>query len=126
MFGGEAIHAINHSVLFVCLFALRFALLHFTSQKAGASTHGVLHYLTPKEMEMLDKIEASYIRLWVDISLYDGSVVKGWVYQMDDKKFPAFTKGPHNPPSERVRFRSAHCLLSATTFLLAVPGFLLV
>jgi hypothetical protein len=49
--------------------------------------HGVLHYISPKEMEMLDKIEASYIRLWVDIHLYDGSVVKAWVYQSKCARF---------------------------------------
>jgi len=66
--------------------------------KESAVVHGVLHALTSKEMDVLDKLEMVYNRVPVDLKLYDGTKVKGGVYQMDLVKHQ-ITK--HMPPSER-------------------------
>jgi hypothetical protein len=46
-------------------------------EKSGGHLHGVLHWITPKEMALLDSIESVYKRLPVDIQLYDGTIEQG-------------------------------------------------
>ena len=42
--------------------------------QVGESFHGVLHKLTAKEMQILDKIEFSYSRIPSKAKLYDGTI----------------------------------------------------
>jgi gamma-glutamylcyclotransferase (GGCT)/AIG2-like uncharacterized protein YtfP len=63
------------------------------------SLHGVCHEITRREMEMLDKIEGSYMRLLVDVETYEGKTVPAFVYQMDQSRMDGRVQSL--PPSER-------------------------
>jgi len=69
-------------------------------RRGGSSLHGVLHTVTKKEMDDLDKLEGSYRHVPVDIHLYDGTAHKAIVYEADSSKLPqSFTK--EGTPTER-------------------------
>jgi len=65
----------------------------------GSYFHGVLHLLTSEQMKTLDKIEASYKHVDVQVELYDGRCVEAAVYKMDEAKIDPTI--PNRPPSER-------------------------
>eukprot|EP00455_Lapot_gusevi_P025094 TRINITY_DN2629_c0_g1_i2.p1 TRINITY_DN2629_c0_g1~~TRINITY_DN2629_c0_g1_i2.p1 ORF type:complete len:276 (-),score=80.13 TRINITY_DN2629_c0_g1_i2:118-945(-) len=63
------------------------------------SLHGVLHLMTPQDMKTLDSIEASYLRVPVVCTLYDGREQPATAYMFDENKVDRTQ--PNNPPSER-------------------------
>jgi len=77
-----------------------FAGMASIEQKQDAVTHGVVHVITAKEMEALDRMESIYLRLPCEVRLYDGSTMTASVYQMDPAKRTT-KEVVNNPPSER-------------------------
>jgi AIG2-like family len=63
----------------------------------GASFHGVVHRLTPDEMEILDSIETEYKRVTATARLYDGTLRQVTVYTRSKKHDECICA----PPSER-------------------------
>lgn len=78
------------------------------SEDPEQKTHGVLHFLTPEDMETLDKIEASYMRIAVVAHVYKPhdaaavpvDTVTVGAYRIDPEKMVHY-KGPSKPPTER-------------------------
>ena len=62
--------------------------------------HGVLHLIDEAHLDVLDRIEAGYVRRVVDVELYDRTHQLAFAYQMSGRSddVPAF---PHGLPSER-------------------------
>jgi AIG2-like family len=63
----------------------------------GASFHGVIHRLTPDEMEVLDSIETEYERVTATARLYDGTFRQVTVYTRSKKHDACICA----PPGER-------------------------
>merc|ERR1711936_945134 len=75
-------------------------------KKPSSELHGVVHRITSKELEVLDRIEAWYIRELVDVVPYQGNkmlpTVKANVYVFDPKKVEINPEQyAENPPEER-------------------------
>eukprot|EP01035_Chromulina_nebulosa_P024148 gene24148-31388_t len=49
--------------------------------------HGVLHLLTMEHVKLLDEFEGGYLRKQCIVSLYDGTEVNAFFYQMDRQKW---------------------------------------
>jgi len=75
----------------------------FAEAQEGESWEGILHTLTPTDMEALDKIEMGYVRTPATCRLYNGEVVPCTVYMQNPEIVK--TMGPEmmkeNPPGER-------------------------
>ena len=61
--------------------------------------HGVLHLLSRRQMNLLDKFEGGYIHKVCKVSTYDGTEVEAVCYEMDPSQWPSDIK--HDLPSER-------------------------
>ncbi|EQC39733.1 hypothetical protein SDRG_03161, partial [Saprolegnia diclina VS20] len=68
--------------------------------EAGASFHGVLHKMASAEMQVLDQMESTYIRVPATTRLYDGRLVDATIYGRDAAKVAALGQ-EDKPPSER-------------------------
>lgn len=75
----------------------------FAEAQEGQSWDGVLHTVTPTDMEILDKIEMGYNRMPATCRLYNGEVIACTVYTQNPEMVK--TLGPEmmkeNPPAER-------------------------
>jgi len=75
----------------------------FAEAQEGGSWEGILHSLTPTDMEALDKIEMGYNRTPATCRLYNGEVLPCTVYTQNPEMVK--TMGPEmmteNPPAER-------------------------
>ncbi|KDO33788.1 hypothetical protein SPRG_01667 [Saprolegnia parasitica CBS 223.65] len=68
--------------------------------EVGASFHGVLHKMTSTEMQSLDQIEVTYVRVPAKTRLYDGRLIDATIYGRDAGKVAAMGQ-TDKPPSER-------------------------
>ncbi|KDO33789.1 hypothetical protein SPRG_01668 [Saprolegnia parasitica CBS 223.65] len=68
--------------------------------EVGASFHGVLHKMTSTEMQVLDQLESTYVRVPAKTRLYDGRLIDATIYGRDAAKVAAMGQND-KPPSER-------------------------